>query len=234
MRETEGGRRVREGESVEWKVVQGGRPRRELESGPKFTDGVSVNRPRCTMKVSEVTSGKHHRVNQHIGKEAKFDLNEGPGVKKQLKEGNKSYASAVKNPRGAFQRKVDRVDQFDRVQMYNFSCKSYGKEVAKLSNAYVWKLLKKGTTTVDASLGGYSVWFSQIVKWEPSTIDSERLVWLKCFGTPLHAWNVNFFSQIAGFYGDFRFLDEATVRKDRYDVVRFALSSTRVEQALQS
>lgn len=35
-------------------------------------------------------------------------------------------------------------------------------------------------------------WFDEIRVWSPMEIDNERLVWIKCFGTPAHAWSDEF------------------------------------------
>ncbi|CAL0317263.1 unnamed protein product [Lupinus luteus] len=39
--------------------------------------------------------------------------------------------------------------------------------------------------------------FTSLNPWNSYTVVEERLVWIRCFGLPLHAWNVSGFNLIA-------------------------------------
>lgn len=70
-------------------------------------------------------------------------------------------------------------------------------------------------------------WFEEIRSWCPSEIDNERLVWLKCYGIPAHAWNKEFFSFLFSGIGSFICADESTEKKECMDVARI-LYKTKV------
>ncbi|GKV11964.1 hypothetical protein SLEP1_g23173 [Rubroshorea leprosula] len=69
-------------------------------------------------------------------------------------------------------------------------------------------------------------WFDDIRPWTPNRVASERFVWLKVSGVPLHAWGPNFFNTIATLWGRFISLDESTSLKKRLDVARVLISTT--------
>lgn len=62
--------------------------------------------------------------------------------------------------------------------------------------------------------------FSDIRKWSQKEIDNERVVWIRCHGIPLHAWNNDFFSELALNFGTFLGVDENTKKKNTLDVAR--------------
>jgi hypothetical protein len=37
-------------------------------------------------------------------------------------------------------------------------------------------------------------WFTTIRPWSPTDIDTERTIWLRIYGVPIHTWNLNFFT----------------------------------------
>ncbi|PNX65331.1 hypothetical protein L195_g062544, partial [Trifolium pratense] len=46
-------------------------------------------------------------------------------------------------------------------------------------------------------------WFKKIRPWNAKEIDMERLVWLRVYGIPAHAWNDAFFTLISKPWGHF-------------------------------
>lgn len=72
-----------------------------------------------------------------------------------------------------------------------------------------------------------SEWFEEIRSWSAREIDNERVVWLRCYGVPAHAWSVDFFSFLVTGMGDFICVDENTLQKKSMDVARI-LYKTRV------
>jgi hypothetical protein len=73
-------------------------------------------------------------------------------------------------------------------------------------------------------------WFKEIRPWDPKDIDLERLVWVRIYGVPVHAWNFDFFSQVAKPWGILLNTDDATSKKISMDVARLLIrtSSQRV------
>ncbi|XP_058751344.1 uncharacterized protein LOC131624420 [Vicia villosa] len=53
-------------------------------------------------------------------------------------------------------------------------------------------------------------WFQSVVRWEPSMVDLERVVWVRAFGIPCHAWGEEFFECISKPVGSFIKSDECT------------------------
>lgn len=72
----------------------------------------------------------------------------------------------------------------------------------------------------------WSKWFDSISPWKPSVVNSERLVWMKAFGTPLHMWSSTFFQSLCCGFGSFVCLDRPTANKEKLDVTRFLIRTT--------
>lgn len=68
-------------------------------------------------------------------------------------------------------------------------------------------------------------WLDEIRSWCPREIDNERVVWLRCFGVPVHAWNDNFFSYLVSGIGSFVCVDDITARKECLDVARILVKT---------
>jgi hypothetical protein len=69
-------------------------------------------------------------------------------------------------------------------------------------------------------------WFSSIRPWSPNDIDTERSIWLRIYGIPIHAWNLNFFTQVVKPWGTFINADEGTTKKITMDVARIMIRTT--------
>jgi hypothetical protein len=67
-------------------------------------------------------------------------------------------------------------------------------------------------------------WFLKLEPWSPSFSVSRREVWVRCYGTPLQVWGLNFFEELASQFGSFIELDEETRVKSRLDVARVKIS----------
>ncbi|GAB4833166.1 hypothetical protein Ancab_031411, partial [Ancistrocladus abbreviatus] len=39
--------------------------------------------------------------------------------------------------------------------------------------------------------------FLNIRLWSPHAVSKQRFIWLRCFGIPLHLWNLSFFTKVA-------------------------------------
>jgi hypothetical protein len=69
-------------------------------------------------------------------------------------------------------------------------------------------------------------WFSEIRPWTPKDVDLERIVWLRIFGIPVHAWNDEFFAQITKPWGTFMHADDVTSKKLSMDVARLLIRTS--------
>jgi hypothetical protein len=69
-------------------------------------------------------------------------------------------------------------------------------------------------------------WFKEIRPWNPNDIDLERIVWLRIFGVPIHAWNDDFFSQVTKPWGAFIKSDNVTCTKLSMDVARLLIRTS--------
>jgi hypothetical protein len=69
-------------------------------------------------------------------------------------------------------------------------------------------------------------WFKEIRPWNPKDVDTERIVWLRIFGIPAHAWNDDFFIQVSKPCGTFMNSDEGTTKKLTMDVARILIRTS--------
>ncbi|KAK7290434.1 hypothetical protein RIF29_04862 [Crotalaria pallida] len=72
-------------------------------------------------------------------------------------------------------------------------------------------------------------WFSFFKKWSPSEIAGKRYAWLRVQGTPIHAWERDFFSSVANFFGSLERLDSNTELRRRYDFARILISTSNTD-----
>jgi hypothetical protein len=69
-------------------------------------------------------------------------------------------------------------------------------------------------------------WFKEIRPWNPKDIDTERLVWLRVFGIPIHAWCDDFFAQVTRPWGCFLNADDVTSKKLTMDAARLLIRTS--------
>jgi hypothetical protein len=69
-------------------------------------------------------------------------------------------------------------------------------------------------------------WFKEIRPWNPKDIDPERIVWLRNFGIPIHAWNNDFFEQVTKPWGTLLKSDDRTSKKLTMDVARLLIRTS--------
>ncbi|GAB4860694.1 hypothetical protein Ancab_035856 [Ancistrocladus abbreviatus] len=82
---------------------------------------------------------------------------------------------------------------------------------------------------VDANRSLFSDWFSFLRPWAKLDVGDGRLVWLRCFGIPLHLWNEEFFDQLASRWGNYLGVDEATRRRTNLNFGRLAVFSAHTK-----
>ncbi|PNX71430.1 hypothetical protein L195_g027309, partial [Trifolium pratense] len=69
-------------------------------------------------------------------------------------------------------------------------------------------------------------WFRDIRPWSPTEVDPVRIVWLRVYGIPAHAWNDLFFTQVTKPWGSFINADDVTMKKLSMDVARLMIRSS--------
>ncbi|MCH95181.1 DUF4283 domain protein, partial [Trifolium medium] len=69
-------------------------------------------------------------------------------------------------------------------------------------------------------------WFREIRPWNPKDVDVDRIVWLRVFGIPAHAWNDNFFALVSKPWGFFMNTDDATSKNLTMDVARILIRTS--------
>lgn len=52
-------------------------------------------------------------------------------------------------------------------------------------------------------------------------IDEGRVVWIRAYGVPVHAWSAKFFVKLVDSLGSFICLDESTSKGTNLDIARF-------------
>jgi hypothetical protein len=79
---------------------------------------------------------------------------------------------------------------------------------------------------MDDAKGWLDQWFKQIRPWRPQEVDMERVIWLRVFGVPSHAWNDLFFAQLVKPWGVFLNSDDGTSKKITMDVARLLIRTS--------
>lgn len=73
------------------------------------------------------------------------------------------------------------------------------------------------------------MFLSDVQKWSSKKLRYERGAWLRVYGTPAHAWNINFFKLCASDCGKFVKADECTLDRGRIDYARVLITTTSLE-----
>ncbi|PNX87622.1 hypothetical protein L195_g043715, partial [Trifolium pratense] len=74
--------------------------------------------------------------------------------------------------------------------------------------------------------GWMEQWFKEVRPWSTKEIDLERLVWLRVYGIPAHAWNDEFFQLISKPWGHYINADDGTNKKISMDVARLLIRTS--------
>ncbi|MCI04034.1 sulfate transporter, partial [Trifolium medium] len=67
--------------------------------------------------------------------------------------------------------------------------------------------------------------FSNWMRWEKDVVPYQRGAWVRLYGVPLHAWNVDFFKLCVFDCGRFLRADSCSVDKDRLDFARVLIAT---------
>ena len=73
-------------------------------------------------------------------------------------------------------------------------------------------------------------WFKESYKWENTkTNPCSRLVWLNCYGIPLHLWNYKTFTKIGRNWGEVIMLADETIKNLSFAVGKVLISTTTMD-----
>jgi hypothetical protein len=70
------------------------------------------------------------------------------------------------------------------------------------------------------SVGWWCTCFERFEEWSPKWVSNQRIVWLNCYGVPLHAWGEAIFKTLGFKFGSFIEIDNPTKNMTRVDVAR--------------
>lgn len=73
----------------------------------------------------------------------------------------------------------------------------------------------------------FSNWFEWVRPWKEHDVSLKRLVWMKWFGVPLHAWSRRFFATISLKFGTLVKLDKSTENNLKLDEARVLVNPHR-------
>lgn len=80
----------------------------------------------------------------------------------------------------------------------------------------------------------FGMLFANIHRWSDSDVKYERGAWVRVFGVPVHAWNIEFFKLCVLGAGRFLHVDECTEAKARLDFARILISTSQLEKVNSS
>jgi hypothetical protein len=73
------------------------------------------------------------------------------------------------------------------------------------------------------------MFLSDVQKWSSKKLRYERGAWVRVYGTPAHAWNINFFKLCVSECGKFVRADDCTLDRGRIDYARVLITTTSLE-----
>ena len=75
----------------------------------------------------------------------------------------------------------------------------------------------------------FNNFFSKPVRWNKDMLFRKRGAWVRIYGVPLHAWNIDFFKLCLFDCGNLLRIDDITVDRDRFDYARILVSTSSLE-----
>jgi hypothetical protein len=78
------------------------------------------------------------------------------------------------------------------------------------------------------SVGWWCTWFEKFEAWSPNAVSNQRLIWLNCFGVPIHAWGEAIFRTIGFKFGTFVGVDAVTKNMERGDIARINILTDKL------
>ncbi|WJX64337.1 hypothetical protein P8452_49133 [Trifolium repens] len=75
------------------------------------------------------------------------------------------------------------------------------------------------------SVGWWCTCFERFEEWSPNWVLNQRIVWLNCYGVPLHAWGEAIFKTLGFKFGTFIETDNPTKNMTRVDVAKIKVAT---------
>jgi len=75
----------------------------------------------------------------------------------------------------------------------------------------------------------FNNFFSKPVRWNKDMLFRRRGAWVRIYGVPLHAWNIDFFKLCLFDCGNLLRIDDIIVDRDRFDYARILVSTSSLE-----
>jgi len=99
------------------------------------------------------------------------------------------------------------------------------------ANKVLLKTLDDGdvSSLLSGAADFFNNFFSKPVRWNKDMLFRERGAWVRIYGVPLHAWNIDFFKLCVLDCGRLLKVDDITVDRDRFDYARILVSTTSLE-----
>ncbi|WJX17882.1 hypothetical protein P8452_07743 [Trifolium repens] len=72
----------------------------------------------------------------------------------------------------------------------------------------------------------FNHWFVKIKEWSPKEVSSDRAIWIRLYGVPVHAWRENFFKKMLELTGEVIVMDDDTINKRRFDYARVLIRTS--------
>ncbi|KAK2376927.1 zinc finger CCCH domain-containing protein [Trifolium repens] len=91
--------------------------------------------------------------------------------------------------------------------------------IQPLEDEDLWDLIKDAEEF-------FNHWFVKIKEWSPKEIASDRTIWMRLYGVPVHAWRENFFKKILESTGEVITPDEDTCKRRRFDYARVLIRTS--------
>ncbi|XP_058741851.1 uncharacterized protein LOC131614255 [Vicia villosa] len=83
----------------------------------------------------------------------------------------------------------------------------------EMEDGYICELISEGNTW-------WTQWFKEVRSLNASDVNLERVLWIRIYGVPCRAWNLDLFVSLANTFGSFICLDENTANKTCLDIAR--------------
>jgi hypothetical protein len=75
------------------------------------------------------------------------------------------------------------------------------------------------------SVGWWCTVFEKFEEWSPSWVSNQRVVWLNCYGVPLHVWGEALFRSLGFKFGTYIETDIPTNNMTRVDVAKIKVAT---------
>ncbi|GAU41049.1 hypothetical protein TSUD_374030 [Trifolium subterraneum] len=96
--------------------------------------------------------------------------------------------------------------------------------LAPCGQASVASLIQSATALLDTFLDGYKPWSRESLQ------SYERGAWVRCYGTPVNAWNSLFFAELVSTQGRLLKIEDCSANKVRLDFARLLIATNAMQK----